>query len=98
MSDRSNEPKEHVRPTEDMMIARSPSERFWVTLGRSIHRPSNTRVDGTLPFTDDARVGAQSAQHVTLALFDKLDFLAEGSFVSAFAQPSDDSLTLMQHA
>ena len=61
---------------------------------RSVHRSEHVRRHS--PFADDARVGAQSAQHVALALFDKLDLLAESGFVCAFAQPSDDPLTSMR--
>ena len=59
----------------------------------SVHRSTYARWHS--PFADDARVGAQSTQHVALAFFDKLDFLAESGFVGAFAQPSDDPLTSM---
>ena len=95
MSHRTAETKGYARPTEDMMTARSPSERFCVTLVcvQSVHR--STHAGWYLPFTDDARVGTQSTQHVALAFFDKLNFLAECSFVGPFAEPSDDPLTWM---
>lgn len=73
------------------MAARRPSERFWVTL-----QPFNTFIHVRMahsPLTDDTRISTQSAQHVTLALFDKLDLLTEGGFVGTFAQPRDNALT-----
>ena len=59
MSYCANEAKEYARPTEDMMTARSPSERFWVTLvvcEATVHGAYMHICDS--PFTDDARVGA----------------------------------------
>ena len=44
------------------------------------------------PFTDDARVDAEPAENIALALLHELDLLPESGGVGAFPQACDDAL------
>lgn len=57
---------------------------------------SNVMTDSA-PFANDAGVHAESTDHVSLALFDELNLLPEGSSICAFPEPSYDPLACESH-